>query len=67
MDIPSPPFSSCRDCILNRQSLQKKIVVQERRYGAMQPQQERCLELIPGRMEVVRKVVTGPRKWEIRS
>ena len=24
MDIPSPPFSSCRDCILNRQSLQKK-------------------------------------------
>ena len=39
----------------------------ERRYGAMQPQQERCLELIPGRMEVVREVVTGPRKWEIRS
>ena len=27
MDIPSPPFSSYRDCIRNRQSLQKKIVV----------------------------------------
>ena len=27
MDIPSPPFSSCREGILSRQSLQKKIVV----------------------------------------
>ena len=27
MDIPSPPFSSCRDCILSRQSLQQKILL----------------------------------------
>ena len=38
-----------------------------RGYGAMQPQQEGCLELIPERTGVVTGVVTGPRKWEIRS
>ena len=27
MDIPSPPFSSCREGILSRKSLQKKLVL----------------------------------------
>ena len=33
----------------------------------MQSQKEGCLELMPGITGVVTGVVTGSRKWEIRS
>ena len=67
MEGPSPPFFSGRQFIHFCKSLGKKWCYKERRYGAMQPQQEGCLELIPGRTGVVTEMVTGPRKWEIRS
>ena len=45
----------------------KKNWCYKEEYGVIQSQKEGCLELMPGITGVVTEVVTGPRKWEIRS